>query len=106
MTVILLPYFPRSRYLRALLSSQKASLGNGAPKEGPFSVPNCPICNPQKADLGIGIQEPLLSLCFTQKTNAERNTHKKFLDFWILLWEKCTGEQNGLPHGLQWGQLG
>lgn len=69
-----------SRYPRALVSSRKANLGNGAPEEGPLPVPKCPICNPQRADLGIGIQEPLLNLFVLKKTNAGRNT-KNILGF-------------------------
>lgn len=72
--------FPPFRYLRALVSFRKANLGNGAPKEGTFPVPKGPICNPQKADLGIGIQEPLLNL-FVFKKQTQRKTHKKILDF-------------------------
>lgn len=76
MMAILSPH-PPSRYPRALVSSRKANLGNGAPKEGPLRVLKCPVRNPQRADFGIGIQEPMLNLFCTEKTNAGRNIKKK-----------------------------
>lgn len=36
-----------------------------------------PIHNPQRADFGIEIQEPMLNLLCTEKTNSGRNMKKK-----------------------------
>lgn len=57
-----------------------------------------PIHNPQRADFGIEIQEPMLNLLCTEKTNSRRNMKKKKICISrVYSGKRYTRELNPLP---------